>query len=41
MVRLTLKVLAAHKAGIYVDVRQRDGAELLKVKVQNAPKGEP
>lgn len=38
--RPTLKVFAAHKTGIDVDVRQRDGAELLKVKVQNTPRGE-
>lgn len=38
--RPTLKVFAAHKASIDIDVRQRDGAELLKVKVQNTPRGE-
>lgn len=35
----TLKVFPAHKAGVDVDVGQRDGAKLLKVKVQNAPDG--
>lgn len=39
--RPTLKVFAAHKTGIDVYVGQRDGAQLLKVKVQNTPRGEP
>lgn len=32
----TLKVLAAHEAGIDVDVREGHAAELLEIEVQNA-----
>lgn len=34
---LTLKVLPTDEAGVDVDVGQRDGAELLKIKIQDAP----
>lgn len=35
----TLKVFPTYKAGIDVDVGERDGAEFLKVKVQHTPGG--
>lgn len=35
--RLTLEVLPADEAGIDIDVRQGNGAELLEVEVQNTP----
>lgn len=33
----TLEILATHQAGVDVDPCQRDGAQLLKVKVQQRP----
>ena len=35
--RLTLEVFPTNQTGIHIYVGQRDGAQLLKVKVQNAP----
>ena len=34
---LTLEVFPTHQAGVDVDVGQRDGAQLLEVKIQHAP----
>lgn len=35
----TLEIFPTYKAGIDVDVGERDGAEFLKVKVQHTPGG--
>lgn len=36
----TLKVFPTYQASIDVDVRERDGAEFLKVKIQDTPNGQ-